>query len=274
MNSTSPHSVELGSRRIEQAYETSQNVKNTVLNFVRDYDPETSVHLNIGSGASPGFELISLLLSGGVWCSIEPFRGIYNVNKIEALKNRYSDWLLNRCSGTRPVKINISHMPEGILLDANTLNYGMINFSTTSLPPIFDFIFSIAVIEHVRDLPGFLTNNFNSLKPGGFSFHWVDFRDHRNFTAPLEFLTITKNEWNDMYSHLGHYPMGSGVRPSEIDSLFTTSGFRVVGRFATCNIDDDYIKSLRSKLSQDYAHLSHLDLKTGGLLYVLQKQVS
>lgn len=56
-------------------------------------------------------------------------------------------------------------------------------------------VFSLAVLEHVRDPWALLAKTHTLLEPGGWFFHAVDLRDHRSFGAPLRFLELSEEEY-------------------------------------------------------------------------------
>ena len=58
-----------------------------------------------------------------------------------------------------------------------------------------DVVFSIAVFEHLSNPSAVLENTFRILKPGGWCFHAIDLRDHRDFARPLEFLKLNDSAY-------------------------------------------------------------------------------
>jgi hypothetical protein len=50
---------------------------------------------------------------------------------------------------------------------------------------MYDYIFSIQVMEHVEDLPGFYAACHKVLKPGGQMFHHIDFSGHGELEDPV-----------------------------------------------------------------------------------------
>jgi ubiquinone/menaquinone biosynthesis C-methylase UbiE len=53
-----------------------------------------------------------------------------------------------------------------------------------------DIHYSNATFEHLADIPASIAQLGRITKPGGVGFHQIDFRDHRNFDRPLDYLTI------------------------------------------------------------------------------------
>jgi len=70
----------------------------------------------------------------------------------------------------------------------------------------FDAIVSCAVMEHLYDPMGCLTNMIKSLKTGGTMVHCIDFRDHGMFEPryhPLKYLTVPSTLYQLMTSKSG-----------------------------------------------------------------------
>lgn len=67
----------------------------------------------------------------------------------------------------------------------------------TSIPNgSLDFIGSWAVLEHLYDPPQAFARFGQVTRSGGLGLHQVDFRDHRDFSRPLEFL-LHHYRWNE-----------------------------------------------------------------------------
>jgi SAM-dependent methyltransferase len=75
------------------------------------------------------------------------------------------------------------------------------------VPGSFDFIVSIAVLEHIDDNDRAFETMDRLLKPGGVMLHQVDLSDHGIFSRsggpPLQFLTIPDVIWRAMISNIG-----------------------------------------------------------------------
>lgn len=88
-----------------------------------------------------------------------------------------------------------------------------------------DMIFSITVLEHVREPQALLANMHRMLKPGGWSCHDIDLRDHAHLEdAPLEFLRLSDAEFETLpASHPNHG--GNRYRHSDHERAFRAAGF-------------------------------------------------
>ncbi|HSQ57654.1 MAG TPA: methyltransferase domain-containing protein [Gemmata sp.] len=90
-----------------------------------------------------------------------------------------------------------------------------------------DAAFSNAVGEHLYDLTSSFRQLYRVTRPGGFGWHQVDFRDHRNFDRPLEFLLLEEKEFQQLFED-AHGECGNRHRPDETTALLRKTGFEVL----------------------------------------------
>jgi len=62
-----------------------------------------------------------------------------------------------------------------------------------------DVAFSFSVLEHIRHLPAVLQRLRSVIAPGGVSVHWIDLRDHTDFTDPLKYLRWSESDFLAQY---------------------------------------------------------------------------
>lgn len=132
-----------------------------------------------------------------------------------------------------------------------------------------DAVVSNAVLEHVFDLPTACRELARVSKPLARQFHQVDFRDHRDFARPLEYLLLGDREFRRMFAER-HGECGSQWRPSEVARFFETAGFEVIRFEPNMFADEGYVGEfeprLRSSASR-YRDTPIADLRPlGGLL--------
>ncbi|WP_156120348.1 methyltransferase domain-containing protein, partial [Aeromonas finlandensis] len=232
--------------------------------------------LHIGSGHSLGIEIYSLLRWGGEWTSIEPFPGLgeiypfndhvsmikalmglfnvpYNVNDDVEFNNDIELLNLSDHHGTR-----LNYFPDIKLEDFND-------------DEKYDVCYSCAVMEHVVDIHSFVAKTYDLLASGGFAFHWIDLRDHRDFSRPLDFLKIGKSEWCEYYANAGHFLHGNQLRYSDYRQVFLQHGFRIVAEEEYMKNNKEYIQEVSFDFADEYASLAWEDMEVAGVLFVLEK---
>src|SRR5262249_16325232 len=90
-----------------------------------------------------------------------------------------------------------------------------------------DIVFSNAVIEHLYDLRGALRHLHRIPRRRGIGLHQVDHRDHRDFSRPLEYLTLSENDFQKEFAR-SHGECGNRWRPEEVADAFLGAGFEVI----------------------------------------------
>ena len=131
----------------------------------------------------------------------------------------------------------------------------------------FDLVLSNAVFEHVEDVPAALANLARVTRPGGFGVHQVDFRDHRDFARPLEFLTLDAGAFRDVFvERKGE--CGNRWRFGALAEAFVDAGFALVEARPNMHADADYLEDLAPRLHGDFRALpaSELGVLSGCLL--------
>lgn len=119
--------------------------------------------------------------------------------------------------------------------------------------------YSNAALEHLdRPREGLLELGRVSRK-GGLGFHQIDFRDHRDFSRPLEFLTMTDEEFLEK-AVAASYSLGNRLRPSEYLQLFNDAGF---GTTFTPNMfaEPAYLTEVTNRLHPRYRSFGEEELR-------------
>jgi hypothetical protein len=89
----------------------------------------------------------------------------------------------------------------------------------------FDLVISNAVLEHVQDLKRVAHNLARITKSPGLNLHQIDFRDHKDFSRPLEFLLLSEREQSASFKS-SHGEFGNRLRASQSISYFEAAGFK------------------------------------------------
>ncbi|MEA2431501.1 MAG: hypothetical protein QOI19_1974 [Thermoleophilaceae bacterium] len=158
-------------------------------------------------------------------------------------------------------------------------------------PETFDFIVSIAVLEHVENNDKAFETMDRLLKPGGVMLHQVDLSDHGIFTGaggpPLRFLTVPDFLWRAMISNIGgpNRQMIDFYRRT-LDRLGydrTLMPMRLAGEYQDLDgAEEDIspfvttevlsrVQEVRPKLRKRYASATDKDLLVSGIFIAARK---
>lgn len=111
----------------------------------------------------------------------------------------------------------------------------------------FDVVLSTAVLEHVYDLPAAIRELTRVTVPGGVNSHQVDFRDHRDFARPLEFLLMADKEFTKLFDRR-HGDFGNRWRHCEVAALLRVAGFSIKDLAPNLVAEPEYMASFLPKL--------------------------
>lgn len=129
-----------------------------------------------------------------------------------------------------------------------------------------DLIFSNSTFEHVEDVPAAIESLWTLTPPGGLGFHHIDFRDHRDFSDPLRFLTLDQREFDRIKAGpMGNF--GTRLRLSGFVRLFKAAGYDVVAvRPDLQRASADYVARIRPTLAAEFQGLPDDELDVLGAL--------
>ena len=176
---------------------------------------------------------------------------------------------------------NADLTPLNIILSSGRYSAESIRLFTTPLEKLdgvqkasVDVVLSNAVLEHLADpLPAFRQLARVS-KPGALGYHQVDFRDHNDFSKPLEFLLSEDRSFAKEFSQR-HGERGNRFRPAEYSTFFEKTGFRVLQFSPSCNADKEYLVEflprLQSAAGSKYQHEQVDNLRVIGGLFCVKK---
>ncbi|MFO7558533.1 MAG: methyltransferase domain-containing protein [Desulfobacterales bacterium] len=138
-----------------------------------------------------------------------------------------------------------------------------------------DIIFSNAVLEHVLDLEMAFEELARISRIGALGFHQVDFRDHRDFSKPLEYLLMGDFEFEEML-YERHGECGNRFRPHEMQAILEKKGFAIskftASDFASDKYLDEFIPRLKASANSMYKNFSKKELMTiSGRLHTVKE---
>jgi hypothetical protein len=137
-----------------------------------------------------------------------------------------------------------------------------------------DFVYSNAVLENVVDMRRVAHELARVSKVGAWSAHQIDWRDHRDFSRPLEHLTLSdKNFLRVAEAADWKFQFGNRLRSIEFRALFEDAGFEVIDRETNIWAEKDYFADvfprIRACLGSSYAAWPEVDLsRISGRFYV------
>lgn len=133
-------------------------------------------------------------------------------------------------------------------------------------PASADLVFSISVLEHVREPTALYRQCRDWLVPGGVMIHSVDFRDHDDFTKPFEMLKYPDSTWRRFLDppggcHLNRLRIGDHVAAAR------SAGFAEV-RAIPLAVAREKLAAVRPQLDPQFAARSDEDLATLSALVI------
>ena len=134
----------------------------------------------------------------------------------------------------------------------------------------FALVLSNAVIEHVEDLEATAASLARVTVAGGLGFHQVDFRDHRNFEAPLEYLTMTDEDFATMRREC-FCECGCRWRAADVATTFDAAGFDVQ-TFVNLHTTPEYLREVRPRLQPVFAALPDSELLATSAMFVTSRR--
>lgn len=130
-----------------------------------------------------------------------------------------------------------------------------------------DFIFSEAVLEHVRlaEFEETVRETFRLLRPGGMASHLIDLQDH--LADSLHSLRFRRAVWeSDWFARSGFYT--NRLRAPTLEAIFAAAGFKPVGRDV---VSWPRLPVARSALNAEFAGMDDDALRTKRLRLLLRK---
>ena len=139
----------------------------------------------------------------------------------------------------------------------------------------FDVTCSQAVLEHVGNPALALDNLYLATRPGGMGVHVIDFRDHRDFAAPLEFLLLDEHGFEAALAGKDPYWFGNPLRFGAWLQLWRNAGFKDIEHIVDVpTVDEAYLRDLLPRLRRcgsPYRDTPEDDLRPLGAQFIVQR---
>jgi SAM-dependent methyltransferase len=240
--------------------------------------------LVVGTGLFPGLELALILAGARTVAGIDiiAFPDFPNITAVSDYYENYINLLIREVPFSQVNVETIKRVLEHLfIIDGGKvlLSREILNFNTCSAEDIqaengsFDCVISHAVMEHLENPLKCLKEINRVLKPGGYTYHQIDLRDHRNHLKPYEFMYMSRQQWRAIQRPLD-FAGGNPYRSKEYIQWFEMSGFKI----------DDYCPQLISQGSEnsemlcmerihaDYRCFSKSELEIQGCFIKAQKR--
>jgi len=166
---------------------------------------------------------------------------------------KFYDLLKKTCANQWP---SLGLSPLDIVISQGKYPSKVISLYSCSLEKIsvvpdttLDIVLSNAVLEHIYDLKSAFYHLARITKPGGFGIHMVDFRDHRDFSRPLEYLIMREVKFYGRFK-AKQGEIGNRYRPQEMQELLELAGFEVREFVPYIFTDEDYLTEFLERLRQ------------------------
>jgi SAM-dependent methyltransferase len=139
----------------------------------------------------------------------------------------------------------------------------------------FDLSVSVAALEHFFDMDQVAAMLHRTTRADGIGCHSIDFRDHRDFGRPLEFLLLSDAEHEALYPEQNKkYVHGNRVRPDAMQAVFERHGFITQARKTIDAIHPEYIADFLPRLRASgtrFVAEPEATLAQLAVIYVLRK---
>lgn len=137
----------------------------------------------------------------------------------------------------------------------------------------FDAVVSNAVLEHVADLDSAARELWRVTRPGGLGAHQIDLRDHRDFSRPLEYLTLEEQEFRALFER-SHGECGNRARGVDIVRAFAAAGFEVSPLDVLHKADLGYLAELVPRLARAWRERPPSELEGLGVILRVRRPVA
>ena len=117
-------------------------------------------------------------------------------------------------------------------------------------PEEFDITFSNAVFEHLYNPLEAFKSLYKCMGKVSIGYHQVDFRDHRDFNRPLEFLLLDELSFYSLMNNAS-CEFGNRLRDFQMQSMFENVGFKNICLNINMKVSHDYFNDFLERLNSN-----------------------
>jgi len=220
--------------------------------------------LELGPGINFGTALILLCWGAKKVAVSDRFLAQYNDNYHSQVYQEIVNLLtvdypnINTSPITDCIK-NISHKTQGLYTIQSSLEK-----LSSIFPNEFDITLSNAVFEHLYNPMSAFESLYDCMTDGAIGHHQVDFRDHRNFDKPLEFLLLDELSFHALMQDAS-CEFGNRIRPYQMQYMFEMVGFKDISVDINMTANNEYLSNflvrLRPRKSSNFSEIDAEHLK-------------
>jgi SAM-dependent methyltransferase len=267
--------LDCSSETLQRDLEYSLSTSNVYLNFLpggREFLKGKKV-LEIGPGINFGLSLI-LACCGADVMVVDRFLSPWDPNYHSKFYAMLRERLINNWPilDLKPLDMVISQ--QGYPTESLSLYSCSLEELSVIHDKSVDIVLSCAVLEHLYNLQSAFAHMARITKPKGLGLHQVDFRDHRDFSRPLEFLLLSNRNFSRLFKEK-HGECGNRVRPQEMKQMMELVGFRVEEFLENSSADEKYLSEflgrLRKARKSSYRDCPAENLRCLSGFFVLEK---
>ena len=225
--------------------------------------------MEIGTGQDFGMPLI-LIGYGANSMIVDPYLCQWDVSFHPKFYSALRKSVIIEFSGINTESIdqvleNGQHIADGL----KVIGMGLEDINN-AFDGAIDISYSNAVFEHLVDANAAIRKLAQFTCDGGLGFHQIDFRAHRDFDRPLEFLTMTEKDLIALLYERS-WTCGNALRFSDFKNLFEANGFDI--RFEpSLLINENYLHDVFPRLHERYKTLSEDELRILSGRFFLRKK--
>lgn len=232
-------------KSLEDIYRPIRLFKDLISRSQGRLDITDKVVLEVGPGNSMGMGLLFLAYGAKKVYLVDRFKHIFWDDYDGIYYKNFLSEISNQDVPNRSVVKEALRIKNGkIILNPDLLEYHLADATRIPLEnSSVDFLFSNAVLEHVRHIELAVQEFARVTKDGGFNIHEVDLRDHFFSKEPLRLLSYSGWLWDFMTCNRPGY--SNRLRYSDYCKMFESNKFVIERLLYTRSIEQTQVTSLK-----------------------------